>query len=341
MLSLLSLINLSSARVITQTAIAYQTVTLFADEPALKAQATSSSLAEPVSADGAPSYAVSHSHFSFSSEPEATTLLPTPSASIEEVSSQNDDDTQVILSTQNNIVVTTEAENAAPTSTEQTTEAAPTSTEQAPEQTTEQAPEQTTEAAPTTSSEEIVIPTTSSTSFTTTVEPEALTSSEVTTSPEFPATTTAAAPTTTTEAASTEAALGSFEQGIVDYHNQVRAEHGAPAMVWNSTIAQFASDYLSSDNCVFKHSGGPYGENIAMGYPDVHGAMEAWYDEYSDYDYSAGQFSSATGHFTQMVWVDTTSVGCALDDCNGRPFLVCEYYPRGNVIGYFTENVLN
>lgn len=323
MLSLLSLINLSSARVITKTAIAYQTVTLYADDPALNPQTSSI----PIESSDVPG-TLSHSHFSLSSDPITTTLLPSSSA--EEITSQNTEAEQIIVSTLENAVLTTSSVYVAPTSTEQTTEAAPTSTEQ------------TTEAAPTSTSEEVAVPTTSTSSVITTIEPEVLSSTEVTTSPDFPSTTTVA-PTTTTEAAATTAAatLGSFEQGIVDYHNQVRAQHGAPAMVWNSTIAQFASDYLASDNCVFKHSGGPYGENIAMGYSDTLSAMEAWYDEYTLYDYAAGQFSSSTGHFTQMVWVDTTSVGCALDACDGRPFLVCEYYPRGNVIGYFTENVLD
>jgi hypothetical protein len=53
-----------------------------------------------------------------------------------------------------------------------------------------------------------------------------------------------------------------------------------------------------------------------------------------------------TGHFTQLVWKDTTSVGCGRTECNGRDdggapgwYLVCEYWPHGNVIGAFEENV--
>lgn len=110
-------------------------------------------------------------------------------------------------------------------------------------------------------------------------------------------------------------------------------------MVWNQTIADFAQDYLNGNNCQFEHSGGPYGENLAIGYGSNTLAMQAWYDEWTDYDFAAGQFSTGTGHFTQMVWKESTSVGCAVRDCSGREYLVCEYYPRGNIIGYFTENV--
>lgn len=133
-----------------------------------------------------------------------------------------------------------------------------------------------------------------------------------------------------------------FKAVCVDYHNKVRATHQAPALEWNDTLASFASDYLDGNNCVFEHSGGPYGENLAIGYPTVLGAMEAWYNENKDYDYAAAQFSAGTGHFTQMVWKATGQLGCATRDCSGSTYLVCEYSEdRGNIIGYFDKNVLS
>lgn len=63
-------------------------------------------------------------------------------------------------------------------------------------------------------------------------------------------------------------------------------------------------------------------------------------------------FSKETGHFSQLVWRETTSVGCARFECNGETadgdeenaapgwYVVCEYYPPGNVQGRFDENVL-
>lgn len=57
-------------------------------------------------------------------------------------------------------------------------------------------------------------------------------------------------------------------------------------------------------------------------------------------------YTEATGHFTQLVWRDTTDVGCAAVDCGyvgenegGRPeralgwYVVCEYSPGGNIVG--------
>lgn len=135
--------------------------------------------------------------------------------------------------------------------------------------------------------------------------------------------------------------LDSFASSCVDLHNSLRAKHSAPALTWNTTLSDYAQSYLSKQNCVFEHSNGPYGENIAMGYSDPTKAIQAWYDEVKDYDYSTGTFSMSTGHFTQLVWKDTTQIGCSKVDCGSSgAFFACEYFPYGNVIGFFIENVL-
>lgn len=52
------------------------------------------------------------------------------------------------------------------------------------------------------------------------------------------------------------------------------------------------------------------------------------------------QFSDSVGHFTQLVWKNTTTVGCGAADCNDAGWLlVCEYNPAGNVVGQFASNV--
>ncbi|KAF6026089.1 CRISP3 [Bugula neritina] len=39
----------------------------------------------------------------------------------------------------------------------------------------------------------------------------------------------------------------------------------------------------------------------------------------------------AVGHYTQMVWAETTRIGCGVQTCNGStPFYVCNYGPSGN-----------
>jgi hypothetical protein len=92
--------------------------------------------------------------------------------------------------------------------------------------------------------------------------------------------------------------------------------------------------------------GGPYGENLASGYPNTTLAIDGWGDEEKDYNYSKKKFSEAVGHFTQLVWSNTTAVGCGLVDCENTgkngvqgEYLVCEYWPRGNVLGQSGDNV--
>ena len=75
--------------------------------------------------------------------------------------------------------------------------------------------------------------------------------------------------------------------------------------------------------------------------------MDGWGDERGKYDFDNGGFGEGTGHFTQLVWKATTSVGCARVDCDGNKeggnargwFVVCEYWPPGNVGGQFGQEV--
>ena len=129
--------------------------------------------------------------------------------------------------------------------------------------------------------------------------------------------------------------------------NHFRDQHNATPLTWNTSLADAASSWAS--RCQWRHSRGPTGENLALGYPDMSTAIDAWGNERAQYDFSAPTgFSEETGHFTQLVWKDTTSLGCAAVDCSGKNSLqgyvvVCEYWPPGNVVGqdnaYFRANV--
>ncbi|KAF4625774.1 hypothetical protein G7Y89_g12393 [Cudoniella acicularis] len=148
--------------------------------------------------------------------------------------------------------------------------------------------------------------------------------------------------TTFDVAASTYTNDDIFKQNMVDGHNFYRSEHGSPPLVWNDTSAAYAQNWANP--CVFKHSGGPTGENLAAGGANPLVSVDMWGTERETYNWDAPTYN----HFTAMVWKDTTTVGCARKQCNeenGTPgwYVVCEYYPEGNIVGnnwqYFDENV--
>ena len=74
---------------------------------------------------------------------------------------------------------------------------------------------------------------------------------------------------------------------------------------------------------------------------DVADAVKIWYSEIKNYKYDSPGFSLNTGHFTQIVWRDTTEVGvgtCKSPD--GRlTYAVARYNPAGNMLKKFQENV--
>ncbi|KAG0321794.1 hypothetical protein BGZ97_010356 [Linnemannia gamsii] len=130
--------------------------------------------------------------------------------------------------------------------------------------------------------------------------------------------------------------------GILNAHNTLRAKHGAPALTWDTTSAKHGDNWLKA--CDFKHSHGKYGENLAAGYKDFPAAVQAWYDEVKDYDFNNPGFSGKTGHFTQVVWKSSKTLGCAKRACPKYPIYICEYDPPGNIVtsdnSYFKNNVL-
>lgn len=52
------------------------------------------------------------------------------------------------------------------------------------------------------------------------------------------------------------------QQNALDQHNMYRKKHSAPPLVWDAKLAEYAQKW--SDGCDFKHSGGPYGENVSL-----------------------------------------------------------------------------
>lgn len=70
------------------------------------------------------------------------------------------------------------------------------------------------------------------------------------------------------------------------------------------------------------------GQNIYFGGGPAENAVQYWYEEYEKYDFENPGVQEGTGHFTAVVWYDTTHVGMARSQCGN--YIVANYYPPGN-----------
>jgi len=132
-------------------------------------------------------------------------------------------------------------------------------------------------------------------------------------------------------------------QDYVDPHNAARADVGVGPVSWDDTVAAYAQSYAAQrqGDCQLVHSGGPYGENIFWGSAgadwSASDAVGSWVSEkqYYDHDTNSCADGQVCGHYTQVVWRDSTSIGCARAVCdnNAGVFITCNYNQPGNVVG--------
>jgi hypothetical protein len=139
---------------------------------------------------------------------------------------------------------------------------------------------------------------------------------------------------------------------VTNYINKYRNLNQAPPLVWDSAIQTYSQDWsfnLLSNN-LFEHSGSTdYGENLAYfrGYGTdimvlLKLAVDSWYNEISSYDFTKPGFSSATGHFTCLVWAASTSyaIAISINATTSAADIVFNTSPPGNVQGQYKTNVL-
>jgi pathogenesis-related protein 1 len=142
-----------------------------------------------------------------------------------------------------------------------------------------------------------------------------------------------------------------FAREMISAHNSVRISATPtpnpplPILTWSTEAAQKAQEW--ADKCQFAHnpSRGNLGENIAAATPNhltTMGVVQNWASESANYNYGTNTCTSTCGHYTQIVWRNTTQVGCATKVCDkNSPFngftqwqiWVCNYSPPGNITG--------
>jgi pathogenesis-related protein 1 len=145
-------------------------------------------------------------------------------------------------------------------------------------------------------------------------------------------------------------------QEILRVHNAARAEVNVPPLKWNCKLADFAQDWVNRD--AWGHSSsadrqkiivGSYsGENLAGAAPSSNNIATTgptgWWEEKAFWNSASAscQAGEVCGHYTQMVWRDTTEVGCGLNRkssvmggkwTQNSVYLSCVYNPGGNIGG--------
>jgi hypothetical protein len=132
---------------------------------------------------------------------------------------------------------------------------------------------------------------------------------------------------------------------LLSLHNAQREAVGVPPLKWSERLAEgaqhWAETLASLNQMQHSHTSG-VGENLAVwwghhvSYDDLIGM---WVKEKDAFQPGLFPAVSTTGdwqtvaHYTQMIWRDTTEVGCGIA-YNGRTdFLVCWYGPEGNYFG--------
>ncbi|OGN42718.1 MAG: hypothetical protein A2623_11775 [Caulobacterales bacterium RIFCSPHIGHO2_01_FULL_70_19] len=145
----------------------------------------------------------------------------------------------------------------------------------------------------------------------------------------------------------TTAPSSEVERRLLDAHNAERARVGVAPLRWADSLegeARIWARELVGSN-TFAHDPAPHGhgENLWTGWGGRVWTPEEMVGEWAAEraDYRPGPFPnvSRTGnwvdvaHYTQLVWRDTTHVGCAVEARGDRSVLACRSAPPGNIDG--------
>lgn len=131
-------------------------------------------------------------------------------------------------------------------------------------------------------------------------------------------------------------------RAVLAHHNRVRAEVDVGPLSWDEGLAAYAqqwADRLAADGCRMQHrQPNAYGENLFQGTAGHYSAVDAakgWESERWLYDGGTVTEENYTrvGHYTQMVWRDTTRIGCGEATCKATLLVACNYDPPGNQLG--------
>ncbi|XP_022949854.1 pathogenesis-related protein 1-like [Cucurbita moschata] len=140
-----------------------------------------------------------------------------------------------------------------------------------------------------------------------------------------------------------------YAREFLTAHNKVRMNVTHPVLSWDRGLARYARRWGTKRtvDCKMVHSYGPYGENLFWGALDhwtPTDAVESWSKERRHYDAQTNSCveGEMCGHYTQVIWRDTTKLGCTRVRCQiGGVLIICEYDPPGNYVNETPFDTVN
>jgi uncharacterized protein YkwD len=149
-----------------------------------------------------------------------------------------------------------------------------------------------------------------------------------------------------------------FLQDVLKKVNELRARHGSVALTLDPELVEYAKSRASfmAEKGALTHAdlrsgtgengswaGASSGPTAGSGTA----AVENWYSENSNYDFAKGQPidpKKAIGHFTALVWKNTTKLGVGRVAGQGsewwETYIVANFSSAGNVTGQYVMNVV-
>ncbi len=147
-------------------------------------------------------------------------------------------------------------------------------------------------------------------------------------------------------------------ESMLTLQNSARHDVGISSeydLKWSDALTIAAQKYadILAESGEFRHDPSnrekEYGENLyasSSSKTTFTQATQAWIAEKSNYngDKISGDWSECSGgdcgHYTQIVWKNTTKIGCAISrykvgDKKGWYVVVCKYQTPGNIIGLY------
>lgn len=146
-----------------------------------------------------------------------------------------------------------------------------------------------------------------------------------------------AAPSSVGPAPTSEAARAAF----LKVHNDARAAVGVPPLQCSDELANYARSWadtlIARGGDLVHRPNNPHGENLAggrYGSPTPKLAAELWLAEKKFYRDGPTGSQEGVGHYTAMIWRETTHVGYAMaQGPDGLWVVVANYSPAGNILG--------